>query len=417
MKRVHIRASQSGTLYFDFYWRGERWREFLKWEDTPEHRKRCEIKAGVIAGELALGTFDPARHFPNSKRLDRPPDPGEARVRAFVEAEWLPHKQAGMRPRGYQELRQTVEQRILCRFGDLRVKALAPRDLDAFTNWLRTLPGTQGKTLSPARCNKILGHLRSMLHMAYRRGYTVRDLAGDVRSQRVCRPEILPFSLEEKARFMAALPSDYWRHYFTVAFDTGLRPSEQLALRWACDGERTSYVDFPRKVLVIRQGIVRGEVTELKTVGSSREVSMLPTVEEALRRQRPLTQLRGPFVFPNAVGHPWNLANIRHRVWYPTLQRAGLPARDLYTTRHTFATTALAAGEQPAWVASVLGHTTPRMVLERYCRYVPNLTRQDGKALASHLRSYAAACGGMAGSEHPIGVVSCGGHDGQTIRT
>ncbi len=40
-------------------------------------------------------------------------------------------------------------------------------------------------------------------------------------------------------------------------------------------------------------------------------------------------------------------------------QRAALQARDLYTTRHTFAANALAAGEQPAWVAGVLGHTTP----------------------------------------------------------
>ena len=36
-------------------------------------------------------------------------------------------------------------------------------------------------------------------------------------------------------------------------------------------------------------------------------------------------------------------------------------------------------GERP-------GAHDPRMVMERYYRYVPNLTRQDGKALASHLR-------------------------------
>ena len=387
MKRVHVRASQSGTLFFDFFWRGERWREFSRWDDTPEHRKKCEIKAGVIAGEIALQTFDPTKHFPNSKRLVKCEDPGKTRFRAFVEAEWLPRKKATMRTRGYQELCQTVERRIVCRFESVRMRDLAPRDLDGFINWLRTLPGTEGKTLSPARCGKILGYLRSILHMAYRRGFTARDLAGDVLPQKVRRPEILPFSLEERDAFLENLPSDFWRNYFTVAFGTGLRPSEQLALRWTVEGERSSYVDFSRGVLVIRQGIVKGEVTELKTAGSSREVPMLPTVEEALRRQRPLTQLKGALVFPNEVGHPLNLANIRHRVWYPTLQRAGIVARDLYTTRHTFVTTALAAGEQPAWVAAVLGHTTARMIMERYYRYVPNLTRQDGKALDRYLRS------------------------------
>ena len=33
----------------------------------------------------------------------------------------------------------------------------------------------------------------------------------------------------------------------------------------------------------------------------------------------------------------------------------------------------------------MLGHTTLTMLLTRYYRYVPNLTRQDGKLLAANL--------------------------------
>jgi len=40
-------------------------------------------------------------------------------------------------------------------------------------------------------------------------------------------------------------------------------------------------------------------------------------------------------------------------------------------TRHSFAANALAAGEDPAWVAAMLGHITPRMVLEIYEQFVP----------------------------------------------
>jgi len=59
--------------------------------------------------------------------------------------------------------------------------------------------------------------------------------------------------------------------------------------------------------------------------------------------------------------------------------------RDLYTTRHTFATHALVAGEDPGWVARMLGHTTLQMIFTTYYRYLPNLVRRDGSLLAKRL--------------------------------
>ena len=56
----------------------------------------------------------------------------------------------------------------------------------------------------------------------------------------------------------------------------------------------------------------------------------------------------------------------------------------MYQTRHTFATLALSSCEDLGWVALMLGHTSSEMVIRRYHRFIPNLTRQDGSAL-SHL--------------------------------
>ena len=49
--------------------------------------------------------------------------------------------------------------------------------------------------------------------------------------------------------------------------------------------------------------------------------------------------------------------------------------------RHTFATLAISAGENVNWVARMLGHKSPVVTLEKYNRFIPNLTRADGKAL------------------------------------
>jgi integrase len=44
------------------------------------------------------------------------------------------------------------------------------------------------------------------------------------------------------------------------------------------------------------------------------------------------------------------------RVWRGFLESFGIEARRIYATRHTIASLALAAGENPLWVAKQLGH-------------------------------------------------------------
>ena len=163
-----------------------------------------------------------------------------------------------------------------------------------------------------------------------------------------------------------------------MAFGTGLRPSEQFALKW-------SRLDWKRRKLQVVEGWRDGEITGLKVLSAHREVDLLPPVLRALQRQR-LVAAGSELVFPNTRGGYMRLDNFRHRAWYPALEKAKLPKRDLYTTRHTFATHALAAGEDPGWVAKMLGHTTLQMIFTTYYRYLPNLVRQDGSLLAERLR-------------------------------
>ncbi len=66
------------------------------------------------------------------------------------------------------------------------------------------------------------------------------------------------------------------------------------------------------------------------------------------------------------------------QLWERTEIKAGLPHRRMYELRHTFASWALAAGEQPGWVAKTLGHTDLTMVYSVYARYIPDLKSDDG---------------------------------------
>ena len=349
-------------LYLDLHVRGRRHRVFSGLPDTSRNRRVLEAKAEEIERELFLGTFVLEKHFPRVRT-----QPVTFRE---LYAEWAGKKATEVAPLTLKGYRETVEQKILPFWGPKRLDGVTPVLFDRFKAQL-----LEGK-LAPRSVNIVLMRLREMLRLAQDRGYIGEDLTGRVVLVRDVRPDVDPLSFEEKATFLAALPFR-WRPYFEVAFGTGLRPSEQLGLRW-------DRVDWERNVIKVREGWREGRPTRLKTAGSHRDVDILPPVREALEQQR-LIAGGNELVLPNRLGGHINLRNLRRRVWYPALAKAGLRRRDLYNTRHTFATHALASGEDPGWVAKMLGHTTLTMLMTRYYRYVPNLTRRDGTLLARQL--------------------------------
>lgn len=199
-----------------------------------------------------------------------------------------------------------------------------------------------------------------------------------VKSLRVQRTDIDPFSLEEVNLFLSRVRPDY-RDYYLIRFFTGMRTGEVDGLKWR-------YIDFERRQILIRETVVNNQMTYTKTDGSQREIFMSQPVYEALQRQREVTG-SAQFVFCNRDGNPLYHHNVTARVWHPTLRLLGLKRRPPYQTRHTAATLWLAAGETPEWIARQMGHTTTEMLFRVYSRYVPNLTRQDGSAFERLLQA------------------------------
>ena len=72
----------------------------------------------------------------------------------------------------------------------------------------------------------------------------------------------------------------------------------------------------------------------------------------------------------------------------------------------TAATLMLASGENPEWVAKVLGHTTTEMLFRVYSRFVPNLTRNDGRAFTGLVSARVSASQATAPSPQDLGGLS-----------
>lgn len=387
---------ENGLLFLDFRYQGQRCREQTMLTDTPANRKRLEKALQAIEQEIVAGTFDYEQRFPGSKRVvpavavtSPPVAPGSAppvvmssaaptpTFRTFAD-DWLTNHSVEWRRSHIRVLRSTIDGHLVPYFGDRPVGQIGKSDILALRNKLAEVPGRAGKGLSAKRINGILAPLRQMLAEAAEiHGFT--SPAVNIKPLRVRKSDVQPFTLTEVQTVIQRCRADY-RNYFVTRFFTGLRTGEVHGLKW-------KYVDFERRLILVRETFVLGEDEYTKTDSSQRDIQMSQVVFDALRQQHAATAKLSEYVFCNRAGEPLDNKNFSDRVWYPLLRHLGLPPRRPYQMRHTAATLWLASGEAPEWIARQLGHASTEMLFRVYSRYVPNLTRRDGSAIDRLLAS------------------------------
>lgn len=110
---------------------------------------------------------------------------------------------------------------------------------------------------------------------------------------------------------------------------------------------------------------------------------------EALRAQRIVYErFKGRYFFCTTTGARIDVNNLRDRVWTPALNRAGIPYREMKQTRHTFASLALSCGENPLWIAQVMGHRNTDMIIKVYGKFVEKARgTMDGGLLNNALQA------------------------------
>ncbi|WP_298581267.1 DUF3596 domain-containing protein [uncultured Luteimonas sp.] len=384
MAKVRTRR-ETGTLLVDFQYRGRRCREQTALPDTPGNRKLLEALAKRIERAMVKGTFVYADFFPDSPRAKDTEETAPAttaRVSGTTQScptfgefaeTWFLESEPRWRGQYRIEVRRTLDGLIVPGLGEMRLDSIDRGHLLGFQAEVAKRQGRAGNSLSGRRVNKIMGLVRSVLNEGCDR-HGLQSPGRTLKRLKQGRSEVLPFSLEEVDLLTTRVREDY-RPYLTVRLLTGLRTGEADGLQW-------QDVDFQAGSFRVERTHSRNGDGGTKTEGSKRTIPMVPQVRAALEVQRERTVEGCPWVFHSKLGNPIDAVNFTNRVWYPLLRNLGLKHRPPYQMRHTAATLMLAAGENPEWVANVLGHSTTEMLFRVYSRFVPNLTRSDGLAFA-----------------------------------
>ena len=336
------------------------------------NKKIAEAKDKAIRYELKHGRFNYLHFFQNgskAKYFNKP-------AADVTLNEWWTQfmEEKTLRRTTHQNQQSIYRKRIEPALGNVPIASIDETSLLVFRKRLLS------EGFSAVYANYLVKLVCSSLAKAQRRGMIPENPCRDITRLKEEIPDINPFSFEEVRHWLDFLAgkNSAWHDMMVLWVHTGLRPGELCALRW-------EHVDFfNRKLLVRATRTNAGIETPPKTPHSVRDVDMRPPVVEALKRQQSRTGLQNEHIFLNQARNPWTPTMLQFRFAH-YLRLAKLRYRTQRQMRHTFATLAIAAGENISWVSKMLGHSDAKVTLVRYNRYVPNLTRDDGSALEKAL--------------------------------
>jgi len=256
----------------------------------------------------------------------------------------------------HDNYKQMLSKHIMTYFRHYRIDEIKPSDIRRWQTKLLTTLGAGSTKNVRNLLGKILEDAR-------------RDEIIDKNPVRLVKPpklvhkdEIIPFSMEE-VKTLITNANGWMQPFLTVAFFTGMRTGELLALKW-------EDIDFNSKKIIVRRTIRHGKLGSTKT-GKIRTIDMLDVVHQSLKQKYRENGMHNEFIFTSRKGTPYAEASAVYTTyWKPLLKKCGMAYKIMYNTRHTFATLMLINGEDVLWVSKMLGHADISTTMKYYIKFV-----------------------------------------------
>ncbi|TIV49109.1 MAG: site-specific integrase, partial [Mesorhizobium sp.] len=156
------------------------------------------------------------------------------------------------------------------------------------------------------------------------------------------------------------------------AASTGLRASEQWALRWRD-------LDIKKRTVTVETRVdAFGDFDTTKSDAGKRTVPLSKALTDELADRRKKTKAGDDdFVFPDSAGGFTRHTLFVKRRWYPLVAKAEVKDIGWHALRHFAVSTWIEAGLQPKAVQTLAGHATYAITMNRYGHLFPSETHAD----------------------------------------
>lgn len=352
-----VRTTSGRSIQIDFKWQGRRYRERLRLPPTPPNLKYAARLKATIEHEITLGTFDFAKHFPNSPRKGR-----GGNLLSQMLKDYCKGLERQLEPETVGEYLLDSES-FIAGVGDGPVGQCTRAKI---RTWVNDSP------LSKKRLDNILVPVRGMFRQAVEDGILETNPLADFRIRRVQKvgSKIDPFTPAEIRSLGETELGALWAFWAW----TGLRSGELIGLRW---GD----VDSSFESLSVRRAVRVGREKLPKTESGVRRIFLQPAARAGLLGI-PRGEVGSPVWCNPTTGRQWHEDRALARAFRKACQASGVRYRYPYQLRHTFASWALSAGENPAWVARQMGHRNALMLFKVYGRWIPQVDPSAGSKMA-----------------------------------
>ncbi len=347
-----------GKYVVDYYDGGgsRRWKTFDKKHDADKFRAQVQLEKQSINP-----TVNP-----------------RIKIDEYSE-KWLETTSASVKRRTVDSYTQSLRLYILPRLGKRQVRSVHRGQIKAL------LADLLGSGLSRNTTRIAHATIRGMLNAAIDDGLILSNPAARlgkalnlISSPTQRQEEIKAMDRGQLQTFLSAIANakkkldrTYYPLFLSMA-RTGVRIGEAMALR-------IIDVDFSGRSIRVERGFSAGQFESPKP-GHGRDIDMSSQLSETLRtmlQERKETWFRlgkgtiPELLFISKTGTMLNDAKIR-KIFARGLKAAGLPLHySPHSLRHTFASILLQKGHSPAYVQRQLGHSSIKLTVDTYGKWLP----------------------------------------------
>lgn len=307
---------------------------------------------------------------------------------------WLKEYVKGVKPYTMASYRNICINHITPEIGDKRLSKLSVVDVQRFIN-------AKSEQLSAKTIKNIHGVLHKALEQAIDCEIIRRNVSARTNLPKVVKPEIKVLDDDAMVRFMDAVRGSKFGGFYMVDLLTGMRQSELMGLKW-------SDIDFKAETITIRRQLqhrkksTEGKMFYFTTLknGKERKIAPMPDVFVELKRIKAAQnqnrlmagvdwvedEITQDLVFRDPIG-----AHYRHSTVYKEYKRIvteiGVPEERLHDLRHTYAVSALRAGDDIKTVQETLGHHSAAFTLDKYAHVTDDMRKDSANRMQNFINA------------------------------
>ncbi len=262
----------------------------------------------------------------------------------------------------YERYSGVLNNFLLPRLGKVDVSTISKQDIFDLLN--------KGYSSSKVEINLII--LNNVFVQARWQGWLEGNPLQDVRKKldisRGTQKGFDIFTTKEVEKILATCGNNM---FFLMAFRTGMRLGELLALEW-------SDIDMEKGVINIDKSFRAGVLGKPKTANGYRSIPMTDMLKRVVEKQWKVAKAasfkagtgRPVLLFQDKAGKHLSQNTVRFR-WKTLLKKSDVEYRKFHSIRHTFVSLLLAAGVLPIEVCKLAGHHKPSFTIDRYGHVLP----------------------------------------------